>query len=112
MLVGLQQLLLGRDYLQSDINLSQGLSKVIRAILLALEVLLCATESLEQRQDIALVCLRGGGKSRLVDTVVDLIILPLVRLFNLILKFLGVQVDAAILFINDVVKLDNTCVSR
>lgn len=68
-------------------------------------MLLGAVQGLEEGDDVALVSIGRGGETRLVDTVVDEIVLPLVGLFNIVSERLGVNVDAAVLFIQELVKL-------
>ncbi len=92
-------------YSQPNIDFSQVLAKVVRAILLPSQLLLCAVQRFKQRSDVALVCVGRRREAGLVDAVVDQVILPLVRLLNLAAEILGIQMDAAMLFVDDVVKL-------
>ena len=62
-------------------------------------------QRLEERDDVALVRLLGGGEAGLVHAVVDLVVLPLVGLVDLLAKSLGVELNAAVLFVDDVVEL-------
>jgi len=62
-------------------------------------------EGLEQDLQVPFVRLLGGGESGLVDTVVDLVIVPVVRLLDLLLEGLGIQDYAAVFLVDDVVKL-------
>ncbi len=64
-----------------------------------------AVEGLEQRNHIPVVGGLGRGKARLVDAVVDLVVLPLVGLVDLRAQGLGVEVDGAVLFVDEVVEL-------
>lgn len=68
-------------------------------------MLLRAVQSFEESDDVLLVSFGCGREARLVDTVVDQVISPLVGFLNLLLKILGVRLNVAILFLNDVVKL-------
>lgn len=68
-------------------------------------MLLCAVQSFEESDDVLFIGFSSGREARLVDTVVDQVISPLVNFLNLILKILGVRLNVAIPFLNDVVKL-------
>ncbi|KAJ3472434.1 hypothetical protein NLG97_g10991 [Lecanicillium saksenae] len=82
-----------------------GLAKVVGALLLLLEVLLRTVERLEEGNDVALVGLGRGREPGLVDAVVDEVVLPLVRLLDVVAEGLGVDVDALVLVVQEVVKL-------
>ncbi len=62
-------------------------------------------EGVEDGDDAALVGGLRGGEAALVDAVVDPVVLPLVRLVDLLAPCLGVQLDAAVLFLDEVVEL-------
>lgn len=68
-------------------------------------MLLGAVQRLKERHHVALVRLARRGKARLVHAVVDEVVRPLVRLLDLLLQVLGVQLDGPVLLIQEVVKL-------
>lgn len=91
---------------QPNIYFGNGLPKPVRPLTgRLLEMGLGAVQRLEQRDDVALVRLLGRGEAGLVHAVVDLVVLPLVGLVDLLAKSLGVELDAAVLFVDDVVEL-------
>ena len=92
-------------YLQSDVCLGNVLAEVVGTILLLLQMLLCAVQSLEESDDVLLICLGSSSKARLVNSVVDQVISPLVSFLNGVLQVLRVGLNIAILLLNDVVKL-------
>jgi hypothetical protein len=49
------------------------------------------------------------GKPGLVHSVVDEIILPQMRVFNLLLQFLRVQIQTAVLLLDEILKLHANC---
>jgi hypothetical protein len=68
-------------------------------------VRLGAVQRLKQGNDITLVGLLGRGEARLVHAVVDLVVLPLVRLVDLRAESLWIELDLAVLFVDEVVEL-------
>ncbi|KAI6769264.1 hypothetical protein HG531_010368 [Fusarium graminearum] len=68
-------------------------------------MLLGAVQRLKESHNVALVSLACGSKARLVHAVVDAAVLPLMRLLNLLLQVLGVQLDGLVLLVQKVVKL-------
>ena len=62
-------------------------------------------ERLEEGNDVALIGGLGGGEARLVDAVIDAVVGPLVGLVDGLAQRLGVEVDGAVLFINQVIEL-------
>lgn len=94
-----------RNDLQSYVHFGQRLAKPIGTLLLLPEMLLDAVESFKEGNDVVLVRLRRGGETRLVDAIVNEVVLPDMCLFNVLAESLGVQVDAAVLLIKKAVKL-------
>ncbi len=62
-------------------------------------------EGVEEGGDVALVGVLGGGEAALVDAVVDLVVLPLVGGVDLGAQGVGIELDGAVLFVDDIVKL-------
>jgi len=97
---------LGTGDSQPDINLGQCLAKPVRPLgCRLLEMGLGAVEGLKEGDHVPLVGGLGGGEARLVDAVVDLVVLPLVGLVDLRAQGLGVELDGAVLFVDEVVEL-------
>ncbi len=96
---------MGEKNVQPDIDFGQGLAKVVRTLVLAREVLLGAVEGFKEGHDVALIGLSRGGEARLVDTVVDEVVLPLVGVFNVAAQRLGVNVNGTVLLVQQFVKL-------
>lgn len=94
-----------RKNLQSDVHLGDVLPEPVRAVLLLGEMLLSTVQSFEKSDHVLLVRLGSGRKARLVDAVVDEIVLPLVRLLNIILEFLGVKLNTTILLVDNIIEL-------
>lgn len=95
-----------RVHSQPDIDLSQGLAEPVGPLGRGLlQVLLGAVQRLEQGNYVALVRLLGGGEARLVHAVVDLVVLPLVGLVDLRAESLWVELDLAVLFVDEAVEL-------
>lgn len=69
-------------------------------------MLLSLVEGLEQGSDVSFIRLLRGGEPGLVDAVVDLVVLPFMRLLDLRLELLGVEDYVAVLFVDDVVELE------
>lgn len=97
---------LSQENVQPNIDLSQGLAKPVGPLGRGLlEMRLGAVQRLKQGNDITLVGLLGGGEARLVHAVVDLVVLPLVRLVDLRAESFRVELDLAVLFVDEVVEL-------
>lgn len=77
---------------QPDVDLSDILAIPVGPILglAGGKVGFCSIEGLEEDLDVALVGILSGGKARLVDAVVDLVIDPLVRLLDVLAERLWV----------------------
>lgn len=96
----------GRGNSQPDINLGEGLPEPVRALAGRLfEMRLGAVQGLKQCHDVALVGLLSRGEAGFVHAVVDLVVLPLVGLVDLLAQILGVELNAAVLFVDEVVEL-------
>ena len=91
-------------HLQPHVNFSELLAEPIRTLARS-QMVLGLLEGLEQDLQVPFVRLLGGGESGLVDTVVDLVVVPVVRLLDLLLEGLGIQDYAAVFLVDDVVKL-------
>lgn len=102
--VSMENSLRRRRNSQSDIGFGDVGSKVVWAFLRC-EMLLGAVQRLKERHHVALVRLARRGKARLVHAVVDEVVRPLVRLLNLLLQVLRVQLDGLVLFAQEVIEL-------
>ena len=88
---------------QSHIRFGDALSEIERRCLLR-EMLLCAVEGREERLNGFLVCGLGGGEAGFIDAVVDVVVGPVVRAFDLTSKFLGKQINGLVLLREQVVE--------
>lgn len=71
----------------------------------ALQVLLHAVQRLKQSKDVLLVRLLGCGKARFVDSVIDEIVHPAIRLLNLGAEVLREKYHVLILLGKDIIEL-------
>lgn len=95
-----------QKHLQPNINLGKDLPKPVRPLARGLlQVRLAAVQGFKQRNHVPLVGLLSGGKARLVHAVVDLVVLPLVRLIDLLAEGLGVEFRLAVFLLDEVVEL-------
>lgn len=92
---------------QTNVDFGQLVAEPVGPIplLLGSEVSLGAIEGLKEGDDVALVGVLRCGEARLVDAIVDLVVGPLVGLVDLLAEVLWVGVEAAVLFLDEVVKL-------
>lgn len=95
----------GCQNLQSDINFSDSLAKVEWLFWFLGEVRFCPVKCFKKGLDVALIGLSRGGEARLVDAIVDQVILPLMGLVNLLPQILRVQLNVTVLFVDKVIKL-------
>ena len=96
----------GANNSQSDIDFGDTIAEPERSFGRG-EMRLGPVQRLEENLDVLFVGLLRRGEPGLVDAVVDLVVLPLVRCIDLGLERLRVEVDFAILFVDDVVELRN-----
>lgn len=75
-------------------------------------MLLCAVEGFKERNDVVLVGVGCGGEAGFVDTVVNEVVGPGVGLVDLTAERLGVELDGALLVIEEVVELAKDHVSQ
>ncbi len=94
----------GRKNSQPDINLRQPLPEPKRP-LPALQMLLRPIQRLKQGNHIPLIRRLRRRKPTLIHPVIDQIILPRMRLFNLGLQILRIQIHTLVLIRNDIIKL-------
>lgn len=92
-------------HVQPDICLGELLAKVVWPAGLGRDVLLCAVEGFKEGVDVALVGVGCGGEAGLVDAVVDEVVGPGVGLVDLAAERFGVELDGAVLVIEEAVKL-------
>ena len=91
---------------ESNVSLRDLLPVVIGTLALGiLQVLLSPIEGLEELDHVLLVGFLRRGEAGLVDAVVDEVVRPLVCLVNLLTQGFRVELDVAVLFIDEVIKL-------
>jgi len=84
---------------EADVGFGYGSAKVEGAFFGGgAQVLLCAVERFEEGSDGFFVGFLGSGKAGFVDAVVDVVVGPVVRLFDLLLQTCGEQFYFLVLF--------------
>lgn len=94
-----------KRHVQPYVCLCELFAKVVGAFL-AGEVLLRAVERLKEGVDVTLIGFRCGGKARFVDAVVDKVVGPGVGVVDLAAQRFRVQLDGAVLVVEEVIELE------